>query len=46
MLKLYVTGAKRVIAHENNNYRKIHKIDLQRASNPHSPFLYLKAVAF
>lgn len=46
MLELYITGTKRVIAHLNNNYREIYKTDLEGASNPHGPFLYLKAVAF
>lgn len=46
MLELYITVAKKVIAHVKNNNRKIYKIDLQGASNPLSPFLYLRAVAF
>lgn len=46
MLELYIMGAKRVIAHLNNNHRKIYKIGPQGPLNPHGPFLYLKAVGF
>lgn len=46
MPELYVTGSTRVMAHLNNNYRKIYKIGLDGASKPHGSFLCLKAGTF
>lgn len=41
-----MTGTTRVIAHLNNNYKKIYKMDLEGASKPCGQYIYLKAGAF